>query len=76
MDQKLSAQRQALNQAEQHQAQLAAMVAEAKQDMKVKALEAKILAERQTSQTRQAEAVFAELMALGKPAAAPTGEPS
>ncbi|XGB43216.1 MAG: hypothetical protein LVS60_05420 [Nodosilinea sp. LVE1205-7] len=67
MDQKLSAQRQALNQAEQHQAQLAAMVAEAKQDMKVKALEARILAERQTSQTRQAEQVFAELMALGKP---------
>jgi len=76
MDAKLAAQRQALTQAEQHQAQLAAMVAEAKQDMKVKALEAKILAERQTSQTRQAEAVFAELMALGKPAAAPTGEPS
>ena len=67
MDAKLSAQRQALTQAEQHQAQLAAMVTEAKQDMKVKALEAKILAERQTSQTRQAEAVFAELMALGKP---------
>jgi len=67
MDAKLAAQRQALNQAEQHQAQLAAMVTEAKQDMKVKALEAKILAERQTSQTRQAEAVFAELMALGKP---------
>lgn len=75
MDAKLAAQRQALNQAEQHQAQLAAMVAEAKQDMKVKALEAKILAERQTSQTRQAEQVFAELMALGKPVAAPTGDP-
>jgi len=76
MDAKLSAQRQALNQAEQHQAQLAAMVTEAQTNLKIKALESKMIAERQTSQTRQAEQVFAELMALGKPAAAPTGEPS
>ena len=69
MDQKLSAQRQALTQAEQHQAQLAAMVTEAQTNLKIKALESKMIAERQTSQTRQAEQVFAELMALGKPAA-------
>lgn len=69
MDQKLLAQRQALTQAEQHQAQLAAMVTEAQTNLKIKALESKILAERQTANTAQAEAVFAQLMQLGKPAA-------
>ncbi len=76
MDQKLSAQRQALTQAEQHSAQLAAMVTEAQTNLKIKSLESKILAERQTANTAQAEAVFAQLMQLGKPATPNTGEPS
>lgn len=76
MDQKVAAQRQALTQAEQDSAQLAAMVTEAQTSLKIKALESKMLAERQTASTAQVEATFANLMALGKPATPPTGEPS
>jgi hypothetical protein len=67
MDQKIQAQRQKLSQAEQDAQTLAARMSEAKTRLQVKALEAKMLAERQTQATVSAEELFAELMAMGKP---------
>ena len=68
MDEKLQAQRAELTQAERDAQSLAARIGETKTRLQVKALEAKMLAERQTTATQTAEGAFAELMSLGKPA--------
>jgi hypothetical protein len=68
MDQKVQQQRAQLTQAEKDAKALAEKIAAAQTDLKVKALESRILAERQTNATQAAEALFADLMALGKPA--------
>lgn len=68
MDQKVQQQRAQLTQAEQDAQALAEKIAAAKTDLKVKALESRILAERQTAATQTAESLFTDLMALGKPA--------
>jgi hypothetical protein len=68
MNQKLHQQRVQLTQAEKDAKALSERVATAQTDLKVKALESRILAERQTNATQAAEALFADLMALGKPA--------
>jgi len=67
MDEKLKAQRAELSQAEKDAQLLDKQFAEAKTRMQIKALESKMLAERQTGATLAAEDAFAELMALGKP---------
>ncbi len=67
MDQKLRAQRQNLSQAEKDAQTLSTRMSDAKTRLQVKALEAKMLAERQTQATVSAEDLFAELMAMGKP---------
>jgi hypothetical protein len=67
MDEKLQAQRAELTQAERDAQTMAARIGETKTRLQVKALEARILAERQTTATREAEGAFAELMSLGKP---------
>lgn len=67
MDQKIQAQRQKLSQSEKDAQTLSARMGEAKTRLQVKALEAKMLAERQTQATISAEELFAELMAMGKP---------
>ncbi|MGG6298121.1 hypothetical protein ACQ4M4_27320 [Leptolyngbya sp. AN02str] len=67
MDNKISEQRQQLEQSKQHAKQLETKVAEAKTALQVKALESRILAAQQTETTKTAEEIFAELMALGKP---------
>jgi hypothetical protein len=67
MDEKLQAQRAELTQAEKDAQALAAKIGETKTRLQVKALESKMLAERQTAATQTAEAAFAELMSLGKP---------
>ncbi|MGF1519869.1 MAG: hypothetical protein ACFCVB_18985 [Nodosilinea sp.] len=72
MDGKIQTQRAELTQSEKDAQALATKMAEAKTRLQVKALESKMLAERQTSATTSAEATFAELMRLGKPAEAPT----
>jgi hypothetical protein len=72
MDGKLQAQRAELTKAERDAQVLAAKFLDAKTGLKVKALESKMLAERQTAATQTAEASFAELMSLGKPADAPS----
>ncbi|MBD2153165.1 hypothetical protein [Leptolyngbya sp. FACHB-16] len=69
MDQKVEAQRERLTKAQQDAAKLDAKIAEAKTDLKVKALESRILADQQTAATKTAEEKFAELMSLGKPPA-------
>lgn len=69
MDEKLQAQRAELTQAEKDAQALAAKIGETKTRLQVKALESKFLAERQTTATTTAQDAFAELMALGKPAA-------
>ena len=69
MDEKLQAQRAELTQAERDAQSLAARIGETKTRLQVKALEAKMLAERQTTATQTAEGAFAELMSLGKPVA-------
>lgn len=74
MDQKLDSQRQQLSQSEQDAKQLAGKITEAKTRLQVKALESKMLAERQTSATQSAEELFAALMEMGKPAAASRSE--
>ncbi|GAB4141530.1 MAG: hypothetical protein Fur0046_17550 [Cyanobacteria bacterium J069] len=68
MDQKVQQQREQLTQAEKDAQTLAEKIAAAKTDLKVKALESRMLADRQTSATQSAESLFADLMALGKPA--------
>jgi hypothetical protein len=68
MDQKVQQQRAQLTQAEQDAKALAEKIAAAKTDLKVRALESRILAERQTAATQTAETLFTDLMALGKPA--------
>jgi hypothetical protein len=68
MDEKLQAQQKELAQAEKDAQALAKKMAEAKVRLQVKAMKSEILAERQTDATVSAEAVFAELMSLGKPA--------
>lgn len=67
MDKKIQAQREELNQAEQDGSELQELIAETKTSLQIKALEARILAERQTSVTTQAQKAFTELMELGKP---------
>jgi hypothetical protein len=67
MDQKLRDQRQQLSRSERDAKTLAGRMNEAKTRLQVKALESKLLAERQTDATVSAEALFAELMAMGKP---------
>lgn len=67
MDQKLDSQRLQLSQSEQDAKKLAGKISEAKTRLQVKALESKMLAERQTSATQSAEGLFAELMEMGKP---------
>jgi len=67
MDNKIAEQRQQLTESEQHAKKLSEKIATAKTDLKVKALESRILAERQTDATKTAEELFAELMAMGKP---------
>lgn len=67
MDHKIQAQRQKLSQSEKDAQTLAVRMNDAKTRLQVKALEAKILAERQTQATVSAEELFAELMAMGKP---------
>jgi hypothetical protein len=74
MDEKLQAQRAELTQAERDAQALAAKIGETKTRLQVKALESKMLAERQTTATQTAEGAFAELMSLGKPAAEPDTE--
>ncbi len=69
MDSKLTEQRQKLTQAEQDAKALAEKINASKVKLQVKALESKILAERQTTATQSAEELFAELMNMGKPAA-------
>lgn len=66
MDAKLEEQRQNLKKAEQDAKKLETKVAEAKTQLQIKALESKILAERQTSVTQTAEQTFANLMSMGK----------
>lgn len=67
MNQKIREQRQQLSRSEQDAKTLAGRMNEAKTRLQVKALESKLLAERQTDATVSAEALFAELMAMGKP---------
>ncbi|MFM7447332.1 MAG: hypothetical protein ACKO24_01885 [Leptolyngbyaceae cyanobacterium] len=67
MDQKVDAQREAFNQAQKDAKRLETMVSEAQTNMKIKALESKMIAEHQTKLTTDAEAIFAQLMGLGKP---------
>lgn len=67
MDEKLQAQRAELTQAEKDAQALAAKIGATKTRLQVKALESKMLAERQTTATQTAESAFAELMSLGKP---------
>lgn len=67
MDKKIQAQREELNQAEQDGSELQELIAETKTSLQIKALEARILAERQTVATTQAQKAFTELMELGKP---------
>ncbi|MEO0487942.1 MAG: hypothetical protein AAFZ49_00110 [Cyanobacteria bacterium J06659_2] len=74
MDQKLDSQRQQLSQSEQDAKQLEGKISEAKTRLQVKALESKMLAERQTSATQSTEELFAALMEMGKPAAASGSE--
>ena len=74
MDQKLDSQRLQLSQSEQDAKKLAGKISEAKTRLQVKALESKMLAERQTSATQSVEGLFAELMEMGKPPAAGSSE--
>ena len=74
IDEKLQAQRLQLGQAEQDAQQLAVKISEAKTRLQIKALESKLLAQSQTKTTQGAEALFAELMALGKPPVPPDGD--
>ncbi len=67
MDDKIQQQRQAIAKAEEDGAELKELISEANQNLKLKALEARLLAERQTAATTQVEKAFQELMALGKP---------
>ncbi len=67
MDSKIEQQRQKLNQAEQDGAELTELIAETKTSLQIKALESRILAERQTAVTTQSQKAFNELMAMGKP---------
>ncbi|MFQ3619279.1 MAG: hypothetical protein SNJ50_21535 [Cyanobacteriota bacterium] len=67
MEEKVQRQREQLTQAERDAQALAEKIAAAKTDLKVKALEARLLAERQTAVTQSAETLFSDLMALGKP---------
>lgn len=67
MDSKLDRQKQALTQTERDAKQLEAMVSSGATDLKIKALESRILAEQQTKQTAEAEQIFNQLMGLGKP---------
>lgn len=69
MDTKVNEQRQKLTQAEQDALTLAEKISDAKTNLKVKALESRLLAERQTNATQTAERLFNDLMTLGKPAA-------
>jgi hypothetical protein len=72
MQNKVSAQKNALAKAEQDQATLDRMLAEAKVKLQISAMESRILAERQSAATAATEAQFQELMGMGKPAAPPT----
>jgi hypothetical protein len=74
MDEKLQAQRLQLGQSEKDAQQLAVKISEAKTRLQIKALESKLLAESQTKTTQSAEALFAELMAMGKPPAPHDGD--
>lgn len=67
MDQKIRDQRQQLSRSERDAQTLATRMGEAKTRLQVKSLESKMLAERQTTATVSAEALFAELMTMGKP---------
>lgn len=67
MDGKIEQQRQALSQAESDGAELAELITETKGNLKLKALESRLLAERQTAATSQTQKAFDELMKLGKP---------
>jgi hypothetical protein len=71
MQNKVSAQKNALAKAEQDQATLDRMLAEAKVKLQISAMESRILAERQSAATAATEAQFQELMGMGKPAAPP-----
>lgn len=66
MDSKLQAQRLSLQQAESDAKKLETKIAEVKTKLQVKALESKMLSERQTSATLAAEEAFANLMEMGK----------
>lgn len=68
MDSKIQQQRERLAQAEQDAKALSEKIAAAQTELKIKALESRLLAERQNSATKSAESLFADLMALGKPA--------
>lgn len=71
MDNKLQEQRQKLTQAQKDAEALKTKLAETKTNLKVKALESRILAEQQTAATQSAEDIFAQLMAMGKPQESP-----
>ncbi len=66
MDKKLEAQRIALTQAESDHREIIAMAQEAKEDLKLKALESRLLAERHTAVTNQTQKAFDKLMQMGK----------
>lgn len=67
-DKKIELQRQRLNKTRQNAEKLQRVVGEAKEDMKIKALESRLLAAMQTNEATTSTAAFEELMALGKPA--------
>lgn len=67
MHEKIHAQRLALRKGEIDDKALTEKVATAKADLKIAALESKLLAERQTSAATNSEATFADLMNMGKP---------
>ncbi|RMH41282.1 MAG: hypothetical protein D6694_09205 [Gammaproteobacteria bacterium] len=67
MDAKVQEQRERLSRAERDAETLAGKIAAARTDLTVKALESRLLAERQTSATQRTEDLFGNLMAMGKP---------
>lgn len=75
MDAKVQQQREQLTQAEKDAKALAEKIAKAKTDLKVRALESRILAEHQTAATQTAESLFDELMTLGKSASGSDQQP-
>lgn len=74
MSEKVEAQRVQLSKSESDAKELENLISEKQTEMKIKALESRLLAERQTAVTTAAEKKFAELMNLGKPDAS-TSQP-